>query len=84
MKDTLDQKYLEKKIERILKDLPNDYALVIRLKYKEGYKVAEIARKIRLSTKATESLLFRARKAFIVTYEAYERQNLFSIKETFR
>ena len=84
MKDTLDQKYLEKKIERILKDLPNDYALVIRLKYKEGYKVAEIARKIRLSTKATESLLFRARKAFIVTYEAYERQNLFSIKETLR
>ena len=84
MKDTLDQKYLEKKIERILTDLPNDYALVIRLKYTEGYKVADIAQKIRLSTKATESLLFRARKAFIMIYDSYERQGLFPIKETFQ
>jgi len=84
MHDTLDQKYLEKKIDHILGKLPNDYSLVIRLKYSEGYKISEIAQKVRLSTKATESLLFRARKAFIMTYDTYERQGLFSIEETFR
>jgi RNA polymerase sigma-70 factor (ECF subfamily) len=84
MKDTLDQKHLEKKIERIFQDLPNDYSLVIRLKYKEGYKISEIAKRFNLSPKAAESLLFRARKAFITTYDTYERQGLFSIKETFR
>lgn len=84
MKDTLDQKHLERKIEKIFQELPNDYSLVIRLKYKEGYKISEIAKKVNLSPKATESLLFRARKAFMLTYDTYERQGLFSIKETFR
>lgn len=81
MKDDLDEKYLEGKIERVLKDLPNDYALVLRLKYKEGYKVADIAKEIKLSFKATESLIFRARKSFVTTYNTYERQGVFSFKK---
>lgn len=60
---------LAKSIEDVLKKLPNDYATVLRLKYRDGYKVAEIAEKINLSFKATESLIFRARQAFVKVYE---------------
>jgi RNA polymerase sigma-70 factor, ECF subfamily len=81
MKDNIDKKFLEHRINKVLAKLPNDYALVLRLKYKEGYKVAEIAEEINMSFKATESLLFRARQSFIHTYTAYERQNIPTIKE---
>lgn len=66
--DELDKKQLVQKIDATLHKLPNDYALVLRLKYREGYKVAQIAKKIKLSFKATESLIFRARKAFVAEY----------------
>lgn len=80
MDDELDRKLLEKNIETVLSRLPNDYALVLRLKYKEGYKVAEIAGQIKLSFKATESLIFRARKAFLIAYNKYEGQTIFAVK----
>lgn len=82
LKDTLDKKHLAQKIERVLEDLPNEYAQVLRLKYIEGYKVTDIAVKIQLSFKATESLLFRARKAFIKVYTDYERQGILTFEET--
>lgn len=66
--DDLNKKFLIKKIEKVFYKLPNDYSMVLRLKYKEGYKVAEIAEIIKSSFKATESLIFRARKAFIKIY----------------
>lgn len=75
--EELDRKHLTKKIEGVFGKLPNDYAEVLRLKYREGYKVAEIAKRIKLSFKATESLLFRARKAFIVVYNTYERYDIY-------
>ncbi|OGK15626.1 hypothetical protein A3H80_02025 [Candidatus Roizmanbacteria bacterium RIFCSPLOWO2_02_FULL_37_19] len=84
LKDDLDKKHIAHKIEMILSKLPNDYALVLRLKYKEGYKVAEISEKVKLPFKATESLLFRARKAFIEKYSSYERQGLFTFEGTLR
>jgi len=60
------------KIERILKLLPNEYAVVIRLKYMEGFPVQKIALKMSLSFKAAESMLFRARKIFVKLYSASE------------
>lgn len=80
MDDEIDKKMLARNIETVFNKLPNDYATVLRLKYREGYKVAEIAEKIKLSFKATESLIFRARKAFLVAYETHERQTLSPIK----
>lgn len=80
----LDKKFVGKKIEKVFESLPNDYALVLRLKYKNDYSVKDIAEEIGQSFKATESLLFRARKAFIKTYNTYERQGLFSLKEEIR
>lgn len=82
--DDIDKKILTQKIDAVLGKLPNDYALVLRLKYKEGYKVAEIAERIKLSLKATESLIFRARKAFVVAYRIHERYDFPQSKKTTR
>lgn len=62
--DEIEKKELAKKIKNTFKKLPNDYSLILRLKYIEETGVREIAKKLSLTFKATESLLFRARKAF--------------------
>jgi len=79
--DELDRQFLIKKIDKIFRRLPNDYALVLRLKYKEGYPVIEIAKKLKLSFSATESLLFRARQAFIKLHSYYDNQRLSVVKK---
>lgn len=79
--DEIDRQQLARQIETVFSRLPNDYAYVLRLKYAEGYRVAEIAEKLALSFKATESLIFRARKAFAVAYTSYERHDLPRIKK---
>ncbi len=68
--DELEKKELASKIKRVLEKLPNDYRLVLRLKYIEGEKVVDIAQKLALGFKATESLIYRARKAFVKIYES--------------
>lgn len=67
--EELEKKELSKKIKETLQKLPNDYQFVLRLKYMEGEKVNNIAKKLALGFKATESLVFRARKAFIKIFE---------------
>ncbi len=84
LKDDIDKKFLAYRIEKILNNLPHDYALILRLKYKEDYSVVEIAKKINVSFKTAESLLYRARKAFIKAYNINERQTIHSIKEALR
>lgn len=81
LKDDIDKKFLAYRIEKIFKKLPYDYALILKLKYKEGYSVVHIAKELKLSFKATESLLFRARQAFIKAYNVHERQTIHSIEE---
>lgn len=68
--DEIDKKELRGKITKVLESLPNDYRVVLRLKYFEGVKVSEIAGKLNLNFKATESLLFRARKSFIKVFNS--------------
>lgn len=82
LKDELDKRYLKHKIEKVLKDIPRDHARILRLKYMEDYSVAEIADETGISFKAAESLLFRARQSFINLYRKYDRQGVFSFKET--
>jgi len=53
-----------------LKKIPNEYALIIRLKYIEGLSVSDIAAKLTMSFKSAESMLFRARKAFVRSYQS--------------
>lgn len=66
--EEIDKKELREKITKILSALPNDYRVILRLKYIEGIKVSEIAEKLKMNFKATESLLFRARKSFIEVF----------------
>lgn len=55
-------------LERVFKHLPHEYALIIRLKYIEGFTVKKIASKLAVNFKAAESMLFRARREFSKLY----------------
>jgi len=70
MDDELEKKELASKIKHSLAGLPNDYRVVLRLKYMDGERVKAIAGKLALPFKATESLIFRARKAFMRTFSS--------------
>ncbi len=70
--EEIEKKELARKIKKTLDSLPNDYQFVLRLKYIEGEKVIMIAKRLSLGFKATESLIFRARKAFIKVFKDYE------------
>lgn len=60
---------IEEKIATVLSRLTSKQAKVLLLKYVEGRGVVEIAQKMSLTFKSAESLLFRARKAFVKLYE---------------
>lgn len=68
MDDIVEQKELRREIERTMRRLPRDYQLILRLKYYEERSVQEISVRLAKSFKSTESLLYRARKAFIESY----------------
>ena len=55
-------------VERVFKHLPHEYALIIRLKYIDGFTVKKIAAKLAVNFKAAESMLFRARHQFSKLY----------------
>ncbi|HSW88460.1 MAG TPA: sigma-70 family RNA polymerase sigma factor [Candidatus Saccharimonadales bacterium] len=57
------------KIEMTLHQLSEKYQKILRMHYEENVPVKEIAVVFRLSHKAAESLLFRARKEFQYMYE---------------
>lgn len=59
-------------IEAALHGLSDNHRLILELHYKENIPVKEIARKLNLSFKAAESLLFRARQNFKLAYARTE------------
>lgn len=65
----IDKKELQEKITKVIDSLPNDYQIILRLRYIDGIRIKEISEKLRMNFKATESLLFRARKSFIKLYK---------------
>lgn len=69
MDDELEKKEVACKIKQVLDNLPNDYRVILRLKYIQGEKIKEIAQKLSMNFKAAESLLFRARKAFVRVFQ---------------
>lgn len=68
MDDELEKKEVQQKIESTLQKLPHEYQIILRLKYMENKSVDHIAEKLVKTFKSTESLLFRARKAFVKVY----------------
>lgn len=64
-----EKKKLEKKFFKIYRGLTRQYQDVLSYKYELSMSVKEIAERMELPFKATESLLFRARLAFRIEYE---------------
>ncbi len=57
------------KIEITFRSLPKLYRKILKLHYEDRFSVKQIAVILKLSFKATESLLFRARQSFKLAYE---------------
>jgi RNA polymerase sigma factor (sigma-70 family) len=60
---------IKKKIEKTFLKLSDKHHRILKLHYEEKIPVKELAYTFNLSFKATESLLFRARKKFVYIYE---------------
>jgi RNA polymerase sigma-70 factor (ECF subfamily) len=67
--DAFDVQDVRYRIRSVLNSLTPVYRTVIILKYVDGLSVKEIAEKLSLTFKSTESTLFRARMAFVDLYQ---------------
>lgn len=59
---------LSNQIDKVYKKIGREYTRLLELKYEEEMSVKQIARKLKLSVKAVESKLFRARRVFQKKY----------------
>jgi len=66
----LEKDKVRDEIESAFKSLPDLYRKVLRLRYEERLSVKEIALRLEMTFKATESLIFRARQSFKLAYES--------------
>jgi RNA polymerase sigma-70 factor (ECF subfamily) len=66
--EELDAVMLKEKLKQVFSHILPRYALVLKLKYIDDFSVWDIANRHAWSLKKTESLLSRARKAFIKEY----------------
>ena len=65
----LQKKEVKERLEKVMRGLNRRYREVLYWRFEVGLSVKEVAKRMNLSFKATESLLFRARKAFVLAYE---------------
>jgi len=65
----LKKQKMRKRFMQAYKKLSQQHQDVLSYKFELGMSVKEIAEKMKLSFKATESMLYRARQAFRVAYE---------------
>lgn len=62
------QRVMYKEAERIYRKLSVMHERVLRMKYEEELSVAEMAKRLKITPRAVEALLYRARKAFQKLY----------------
>jgi len=55
---------IKDEIQKTMEELKEDYEKILRLKYVEDWKSSQIAKMLKISVKAVESRLFRAKKQF--------------------
>lgn len=67
-----EKKKIEKRFFSTYRSLSTQYQDVLSYRYERSMSVKEIAERMEISFKATESLLFRARLAFREAYESRE------------
>jgi|SRR3989344_6478317 len=70
MEDEIEKQELQQKLVNTFAKLPHDYELVLRLKYIEEQSVKDIATRLTKTCKSTESLIFRARQAFMQAFSS--------------
>lgn len=66
---------LKEEIKKTFGDMQNGYQKLLRLKYIDGWKVKEIAKKMNLTIKAVESRLIRAKKEFKENWAYDKKEN---------
>ena len=69
------------KVRACLNSLPEQYKIVLVLKYIDGKTVKEIAVEYGKSPKAIESILQRAKNAFVKSYSKYDTRRDCNVKE---
>ena len=67
--DMVERYALQEKINQVMASLLPRYAQLLKLKYDQGLSVKEIAQQLGISFKAAEAGLFRARKAFALSWQ---------------
>ena len=66
---------LKEEIKKTFKELGKGYKDILRLKYIEEMKISEIAKKLKLTIKAVESKLIRAKKKFRAAWIYDKKKN---------
>ncbi len=66
---------LKKEIDEALGDLSEGYRKILRLKYIDGLKIKDISKLLKLSAKAVESKLIRAKKSFRLVWNYNDKKN---------
>ena len=74
--DEFHRKEVARMVQLTLDSLPNPYGDMLEWKYLQGHSVKEIAARLQISPKATESLLTRARRAFREGFSALLGESL--------
>lgn len=62
--EDFEKQELRKEVKKVLSCLKEGYSQILRLKYYQGFSMAEIAHRLKTTVKAVESRLSRARGAF--------------------
>lgn len=60
---------LKSEVKNVLNNLSEGYERILRLKYIEGLSMKAIAKRLKISPKAVESKLYRARKKFRLAWD---------------
>ncbi|HEX3075427.1 MAG TPA: RNA polymerase sigma factor [Lachnospiraceae bacterium] len=71
---SLQNTFDREQVYNCLKELPAHYRITLLLKYIDNRSIRQIAQIADKSEKATESLILRARRAFIEQYQRYNRE----------
>ncbi len=66
---------LKEEIKKTFKELGKGYKDILRLKYIEGWKITEISKNLKITVKAVESKLIRAKKKFREAWAYDQKKN---------
>lgn len=69
--ENFERQELRKEVKKVLSCLTEGYRQVLRLKYYQGFSMAQIAGKLKTTVKAVESRLSRAREAFRIEWQKF-------------